>query len=147
MLAKSAIAKGKRMEEFVAKEIEVAGLGKSIRTPGSGSGNRFKGDLFNGLPFMFECKNERQTNLLPNIDQAKRDCEKGNYYKDKWSLITRDPRYPEFKRVYATIDFWEFLSLLRKNQEPKIKEQDRNTAYVIKNSIIWLKKLDKILNP
>jgi len=129
MLSKSKIAKGKRMEEFIAKEIEETGLGKSCRTPGSGSGNRFKGDLFNNLEFMFEIKNEKQTNFLANIDQAKREAEQGNWSKEKWVLITRDPRFPEFQEVYATIDLWQFLSLLKKNREPMIKEPDRSTKW------------------
>lgn len=141
MQPKSAIAKGKRLEEFAIKEIEAMGLGKSTRTPGSGSGNRLKGDLFNSLSFLFECKNEAQTNLLPNIDQAKRDCEKGNFYKDKWCLITRDPRFPEFEKVYATIDFWEFLELLKRNQEPKIKSVDRNITWKLKSLIDAAKRV------
>ncbi len=137
MNIKSAKNKGKRLEKFVSEQIEEEGLGKATRTPGSGSGQK-KGDIFSGLDFMIECKNEAQTNFLPNVDQAKRDCEKGNYYKEKWCLITRDPRYPEFERLYATIDMWELFRLLKKNKEPIIKEPDKTAKWHLinlKNSI------------
>ena len=57
MKPKSKIQKGRRFENFINKEIEAEGLGKSIRTPGSGSG-KLKGDVFNNLDFMLECKNQ-----------------------------------------------------------------------------------------
>ena len=130
----SAQSKGKRLEEFVCQQIEEMGLGKSVRTPGSGSGKK-KGDVFNSLDFMMECKNEAQTNLLSNIDQAKRDCQRGNYYKDKWCLVTRDPRVAEFNEVYATISLWEFLALLKKNQEPKTKAPDKELKWKIQRLV------------
>jgi hypothetical protein len=116
--------KGARFERMVAKEIKAEGLGEAGREGNSGAGFR-KGDIASNLPFLLECKNEEQTNFLPNIDQAKSQAEKGNWRKDMWALITRDPRCPEFEKVYATIDFWEFLKLLKKNSEPMIQEPDR----------------------
>jgi hypothetical protein len=130
MKINSAREKGKRLEKFVCQQIEEMGLGRSIRTPGSGQG-KIKSDIFSNLDFSLECKNESYVNLLPNIDQAKRDCEKGNYFKEKWCLISRDPRFPEFERIYATIDFWQFLGLLKKNSEPLIKEPDRELKYLL----------------
>ena len=131
MKPKSIIEKGKRFEKFICQEIEAEGLGKSIRTPGSGSG-KIKGDTFNNLDFMLECKNEKQTNFLPNVDQAKSQARIGNYDSGKWALITRDPRTPESSpEVYATIDLWEFLRLLKKNNEPRIKEPDRSLKYAL----------------
>ena len=122
MKSKSAIAKGKRMEEFVNKEIEAMGFGKSIRTPGSGSGNRFKGDVFNSLPFLLEVKNQKNLHWWKDIAQAKKQAEQGNWNRDKWALIVRDPRTPETNpNVYAVIDFWEFLTLLKKRKRTKSK--------------------------
>jgi hypothetical protein len=128
MKPNSSISKGKRLEKFVIQQIEEAGLGKATRTPGSGSG-KIKSDIFSNLKFSLECKNEKQVNILKNIDQAKRDCEKGNAYKEKWCLVTRDPRHPEFHEVYATIPLWEFLTLLKKESEPRIKEPDRSLKW------------------
>lgn len=144
MKAKSAIEKGKRLEKFICQQIEDMGLGKSVRTPGSGSGGK-KGDIFSGLDFLLECKNEAQTNFLPNIDQSRRDCEKGNFYKEKWCLITRDPRHPEFERIYATIDLWEFLKLLKRNAEPMVKEPDKDAMRKIDWARTKTKSVLKIL--
>lgn len=140
----SAKEKGKRLEKFICQQIEEMGLGKSVRTPGSGSG-KIKSDIFSNIDFSLECKNEKQTNFLANIDQAIRDCEKGNYFKEKYCLITRDPRFPEFERIYTTIDFWQFLELLKKNSEPRIKEPDRQMVWKIKTAINSLKSLLKEL--
>ncbi len=123
MKTKSAKEKGSRFERFVAKEITREGLGKAGREAMSGAGFR-KGDIASNLPFLLECKNEKQTNFLKNIDQSKSQAEIGNFSKDKWALITRDPRYPEFEKVYMTIDFWEGLKLFKKDSEPRIKAPD-----------------------
>ena len=134
MNPRAKIAKGKRMEEFVSKEIEAEGLGKSIRTPGSGSGNRFKGDLFNNLPFLFEIKHQKKIHILDWIDQSKQQAKIGNWSQEKWAVIFNDFRKGEFQECYAVIDFWEFLKLLKKNSEPRIKSPDHDLKY-------WLQKL------
>jgi len=128
MKTQSARQKGQRFERFIAHEIELAGLGKAGREANSGAGFR-KGDIASNLPFLIEAKNEKQVSILKNIDQAKSQSEKGNWHKDKWLLVSRDPRYPEFQKVYATIDFWQFLELMKRNEEPKIKEPDRNLKW------------------
>jgi len=70
----------------------------------------------------------------------------GNFSRYKWALIVKDARTPETDpEVYAIVDLWQFLQLLKKNQEPKIKKPDREVRYTISNTIIWLKKLEKQL--
>jgi len=112
MKPQSAHNKGRRLEQWTADQFEKAGLGKTIRTPASGNGLT-KGDLFTSTDFTIECKNEKQWHW-ENIDQAVAEAEKGNLYKNKWCLVVRDPRYPEFERVYAVIELNEFLELLKK---------------------------------
>lgn len=143
MRPQSAHKKGKRLEQWVITQLEEAGLGKALRTPGSGSG-KIKSDIFSNTDFTIECKNEKQWHWK-NIDQAIKEAEIGNAYKDKWALVCRDPRYPEFQRVYAVIDIFQFLELLKKEKEPLIKEPDRQTAWHIKNAIQSLKQLLKDL--
>lgn len=146
MNPKSRIEKGKRAENEVCRRIERVGLGESRRTSGSGNGNRDKGDIFANLPFMFEVKNEKTTNFLPNIDQSKRQSEQGNFDQNKWCLITVDPRgvqEPERMTMYATIELDEFLELLKRNQEPKVKAPDRSLKWKLEK----LRQLSKeILN-
>ncbi len=137
--------KGDKFVKFVNEQIEEAGLGKAVATPGSGSGKK-KGDSFNPLDFLLECKNEKQWRW-ESVDQAKRQAQQGNYYKDKWALIVRDPRYPEFHEVYAVISFWELLILLKKNKEPIIKEPDRAAYYDLKNLENSIKKVLKHFKP
>ena len=143
MKATSAQKKGKRLENYTIQQIEEMGLGSGVRTPGSGSGKK-KGDVFWPGDFMIECKNEAQTNFLTNVDQAKRQAEIGNHYKDKWALITRDPRYPEFQRVYVTIDLHEWLELLKKNREPITKEPDKEAKWKIQRLVQDAKEVIKI---
>lgn len=128
MRIESAKAKGKRFEDWIAQQIEDAGLGRARREKGSGSG-KYKGDIFANIDFLLECKNEKQTNFLTNIDQAKRQAEIGNWAKEKWCLIARDPRFPEFQEVYATINLGEFLKLLKTQREPIIKQPDRSMKW------------------
>lgn len=131
MQPQSSQKKGKRFENYGNRCIEEMGLGRAVRVPGSGSG-KIKGDSFNNLDFLLEFKNEKQWHWQ-NIDQSIKETEKGNYHKNKWALIVRDPRYPEFERVYAMIDFGEFLELLKKNSEPIIKAPDKELTYLLKN--------------
>ena len=141
MNPRSAHQKGKRLEQYVSKLIEEIGLGSATRTPGSGSGYK-KGDIFANIPFTLECKNEKQWHW-ENIDQAQREAQAGSYHKDKWALIVRDPRKPEFEGVYVVIDLGQFLELLKKNQEPLIKEPDRELSYQLK---VLKENIKRILN-
>ena len=136
MKPKSKIEKGKRFTNFVNDEIEKAGLGKAVPTPGSGSGDRFKGDSFNSLDFLLEYKNQKTIHLLNWVDQAKHQAEIGNYSPEKWALILKDPRSPETNPdCYAIVDLWEFLNLLKKSGEPLIKEPDKDMRYKIQRLI------------
>jgi len=129
MKPKSAHDKGKRFENIVCQEIEAEGLGKSVRTPGSGSG-KLKGDIFNNLDFMIECKNQKSIQWWQSVDQAQEQARIGNYDSSKWALVVRDPRSPEKNpEIYAMIDFWQFLRLLKTAQQPKIKKPDRETRW------------------
>ena len=145
MKPKSAIEKGKRFEKFVAEQIELAGLGKATRTPGSGSGLK-KSDIFANIPFSIEAKNQRKIKILDWIDQSKESAEKGNFAKEKWAVVFNDFRKREFQEIYVVIDFWQFLDLLKREKEPLIKEPDKNLKYKLEkfkylaNDIIkWLK--------
>ena len=145
MKPKSAQEKGKRFEKFVIEQMEQEGLGKSVRTPGSGSG-KIKGDIFNNLDFMFECKNQKKLNWLQSIDQAKNQAVIGNFSSQKWALIVKDARTPETDpEVYAIVDLWQFLQLLKKNQEPKIKAPDREMKWKLTNLKNAIKQVDKYL--
>ena len=65
--------------------IEDAGLGRAVRTPGSGSG-KIKGDAFSNLPFTIEVKNQAKLQWWDSIRQAKDQAHKGNFEKKKRPL-------------------------------------------------------------
>ena len=133
MKPKSAQSKGKRFEKLIAYEIEHEGLGKATRTPGSGSG-LIKADIFSSLRWSIECKNEKKPRWWKNIDQAKKQAEMGSAYSDKWLLMVRDPRTPEANPdYYAVVDGRQFLKLLKKDSEPRIKAPDRDLKYKLEH--------------
>ena len=138
MKPRSAQQKGKRFENLINHEIESEGLGRATRTPGSGSG-KLKGDSFNNLDFLLEIKNQKTIKIKEWIDQAREQARAGNYNANKWALIFRDPRTPETKPdIYVTIDLWEFLTLLKKDSEPRIKKPDNELKWhliSLKNAI------------
>ena len=145
MNSKSRMQKGKRFEILIAKEIEAMGLGLARRESGSGSGLK-KGDIAANLPFLIEAKNQAKIKINEWVDQAKSQAKVGNYYHDKWALIFKDPRTSEAKpNIYAVIDFWEFLKLLKKDKEPMIKKPDREMSWRLRKLIADMKILEKML--
>ncbi len=147
MKGKSAVAKGKRFEDFIAKEIEAEGLGQARREIGSGSGLR-KGDIYANLPFLIEAKNQKNIQWWQSIDQAKDQARIGNWDSQKWALVVRDPRTPETNPgCYAVIDMWQFLKLLKKNSEPLTKEPDKQFKYDLENLENAIKRVKKRIRP
>ena len=148
MKPKAWIEKGKRFEKLIASEIEAEGFGLARREVGSGSGKR-KGDIACNLPFLIEAKNQpsvKITAMLKWIDQAKHQAEIGNWDLRKWALVFRDRRIPEANpEIYAVIDFWEFLHLLKKDKEPIIKEPDKEMKWLLQKAVDILKQIIKRL--
>ena len=141
------IQKGKFLEKIVAQAIEIAGLGKACREAGSGSGKR-KGDIFSSLDYLLEVKNEECPHFLQNIRQARRQAEIGNWNGDKWILVQRNPESPQNNpELFAVIDFYELLGLLKKSNEPIIKEPDRDAKYKIQRAVDSLRAVLKVLEP
>lgn len=123
--------KGKRAEKTVCERIERMGLGASCRTPGSGSGKK-KGDIFNNLPFLLEVKNHKTIHLQEWVKQAKDQAEKGHFDPNKWGLIVVNPEGVQDNlrmELWFVCELDEALELMKKNQEPKIKEPDRSLKY------------------
>lgn len=142
---KGKIQKGKYLEKLVAQAIEMAGLGMACREVGSGSGKR-KGDIFSSLPYLLEVKNEECPHFLQNIKQARRQAEIGNWNRDKWILVQRNPESPQNNpELFAVMDFYEVLELLKKNSEPRIKQPDQELKWRLKRFVDYGKDLLKEL--
>ena len=138
---KSKIQKGKEFENYICEQIMEMGLGYAHREKGSGSG-KLKGDIFSNLPFLIEAKNQAKTKIFQWIKQAKIQAEKGNYNRDKWAVIFKEPYT---KNCFAVIDMWEFFKLLKKNSEPLIKTPDRELKWRLTRLIIEAKQIINLL--
>lgn len=143
MNPRSAIQKGKRFEDWIAHQTELAGLGAARREIGSGSGTR-KGDIAWALEYTPEAKNEASVPswLIKRVEQAERQA----MGVQPWILIVRDPRKSETNMgAFVTMDFHEWLNLVKRNDEPKIKEPDRETAYKLRRLVESAKQVIKEL--
>ena len=78
MKAKSAVAKGKLFENFIADKLRKEGIDPHARrTFGSGGGHE-KGDIYNCLDLNIECKNTKTFSLSRFWAQTLRDSEKAH---------------------------------------------------------------------
>ena len=126
---KTRIEKGKRFEKQIAQAIQDAGFGLARREAGSGSGLR-KGDIASSLPFLLEAKNQKTIKIQEWIRQAKAQAEIGNYDSDKWGMVFKNPESPNANpEMFITIDFYQFLDLLKRYSEPRVKEPDRSMKW------------------
>ena len=145
MKSKSKLEKGKRAEKEVARRIERAGLGKARREAGSGSGKN-KADIACNLPFLLEVKNQKTIMFQNWIKQAKEQARIGNADPNKWGLVIVDPagvQDPERMEMYITIEFDEFLGLLKRSASPKVKEPDKELARLMERAKEFCRKLEK----
>lgn len=145
MKSKSKLEKGKRAEKEVARRIERAGLGKARREAGSGSGKN-KADIACNLPFLIEVKNQKTIKFQEWIKQAKEQARIGNSDPNKWCLVIIDPsgvQSPERMEIYATIELDEFLGLLKRSANPRIKEPDKEMARLLERAREFCRRLEK----
>lgn len=145
MLSKSIQQKGKRAEKEVANRIERAGLGKARREAGSGNGKN-KADIFANIPFLIEVKNQKTIKFQEWIKQAKEQARIGNSDPNKWCLVIIDPsgvQSPERMEIYATIEFDEFLGLLKRSANPRVKEPDKEMARLMERTREFCRRLEK----
>lgn len=145
MKSKSKLEKGKRAEKEVARRIERAGLGKARREAGSGNGKN-KADIFANIPFLIEVKNQKTIKFQEWIKQAKEQARIGNSDPNKWCLVIIDPsgvQSPERMEIYATIEFDEFLGLLKRSANPRIKEPDKEMARLLERAREFCRRLEK----
>jgi hypothetical protein len=145
MKSKSKLEKGKRAEKEVARRIERAGLGKARREAGSGSGKN-KADIACNLPFLLEVKNQKTIKFQEWIKQAKEQARIGNSDPNKWCLVIIDPsgvQSPERMEIYATIELDEFLGLLKRSANPRVKEPDKEMARLMERAREFCRRLEK----
>jgi hypothetical protein len=123
MLPKSAIAKGKELEFFVADLLRSSGIdSRAERSPGSGNGNRIKGDILTGCGWCLECKNTKNFSWSTAAAQVRREAM--NHQQE--AIIWKPPQRPMNDSV-VVIGLTDFIELLKvkKNYTPKEDILDR----------------------
>ena len=149
MNPKSAIAKGKALEEHVAEQIRVRGIDqKAYRSHGSGNGNTEKGDIWTSMTILgqnagIECKNHNTLHIPEWWKQTKK-LEKLGREPILVFKIGGEPM-DESKVVIYLDTFLELVA--RQNGEVTVREnntqEDRDKKYAIQNALTALKKLSK----
>jgi len=124
MKPRSAIAKGKQLENIVADKLKTVDA-TAHRQPGSGNGLA-KGDISNNLNLCIECKNTTRLNFREAARQVERQAM--GYAKEV--IVWHAPHTPEGKAV-AIIDLDYFIELLKRNAEPKTKVPDRELRWAL----------------
>ena len=96
---------------------------------GSGSGNREKGDIrVPALNLVIEAKKHKRTSMS---DWAKQSEKEGLGF-NKCALVWQIPNTPHLR---ADIDLCYFAELLKRAEEPKVKEPDRQLKWKIQRLV------------
>jgi len=103
--AASAKAKGKRLENWIARELRSSGADDTAKVmPGSGAFTHFKGDIYTKLAWHFEAKNQETTKVWEWWEQANSQA---GIQKKPVVIFSRNHGRPK-----ALIDAKDFISLL-----------------------------------
>src|SRR3990167_1033189 len=106
MKPRSAKAKGKLLEKWLAERLRHTGLDSMARPEiGSGSG-KFKGDIATKLPLTFECKNTKNFQAMAYLRQAE---EAGMGYQDAVVVWHPPQTSLEDSKVFINWDLFEKL--------------------------------------
>lgn len=141
MLGKTAVQKGKLLENFIVEKLRESKVDiHARRTKGSG-GYLERGDIWNDLGLNIECKNQKTFQFNKFWSQTLKDSEMTHTIP---VLIWHPPNVPlEKSSVTITLDY--FLELILKNQEPKIKQMDRELRWKLQKLIDVTKSVIKEL--
>jgi len=108
MKARSAKAKGTRLEKQVAKILVDSGLDKyAMRMPLSGAIKGLKQDILTKLPLAIECKNQETTSFHKWYRQAEND---NNIGSRKIPVVVWSKN--NLNRQFAYLDFQDFVNIL-----------------------------------
>lgn len=118
MKAKSAIQKGKNLENHIADEITKRGLGKSYRSHGSGSGTREKSDIWSSMAMgdrtaFIEAKNRQRISIKAWWRKLEKQADDQNREPILAFKIAGDP----YENTLATIRLETLLDLLAEDRE------------------------------
>jgi hypothetical protein len=140
-MSNSNLEKGKLLEKYVRDLLIAHSLdSRAERTPGSGNGNRKKGDIDNNLGWCIECKNSKSFRWKETAAQVAREA----MNQQKEVIIWHPPQQPLGSSV-AIINIHDFIDLLvaKKSNASKHDILDR---WTIKNNLnIAVSALRKVI--
>jgi len=136
MKAKSAIAKGKLLEDYVSQQIREKGIDlKAVRSHGSGNTNTEKGDIWTSMQVLgqnvgIECKNQKTLALPLWWKQVQ-----------KLESLGREPviafKFPQDSLEEAKVVIYldTFLELVAGHQDTKKEDyKDPRAKYALQNA-------------
>ncbi len=142
---RSAIQKGKLLENYIAQGIRKKGLDRlAMRQIGSGSG-RWKGDINTkmkvlGRQAVIECKNQQRLNLR----EAWKQTDKQTLSYGEPVLVIKFHNEPlEASKAVVYLD--TLLELIKRTSEPKTTNPDREFAWKVSNLEKAVKDLQRAL--
>lgn len=150
MLARSAIQKGKDLENYVADQLKIKGLDqKAVRAAGSGNGTREKADINTSVMVLgrnigFECKNYSNAHVKEWWEQA-----------EKLEVLGREPvvvyklRGESLEDVKAIIRLDTLLELIKRQsdkpeQDTLLSNEDRRLKWALEQMIRSAKEVIKL---
>jgi len=129
MKPKSAIQKGKDLENYVAEQLSAHDVDiMAKRQTGSGNGKK-KGDIHTSLGWTIECKNTKNFNWKSAAEQVAR--ESMGYQKEV--IVWHPPKKPLGDSI-AIINLEEFIEFL-KFKKDHAQSDDILDKYQIKNNL------------
>lgn len=147
MKTKSAIQKGKDLENYVCEQLIDKGLDlKAYRSKGSGSGTGEKADIWTSLVVLgrnagIECKNHKTPHIKDWWEQTQKLEKLGREPILVYKLFGES--MGETKSVIYLDSLLELIKLASQ-VEPQVEQIDYKNKYLIKNTIDNLKKLLKL---
>lgn len=126
MNPKSAIQKGKDLEEFIVGRLRTSGLDeRAYRQRGSGNGLH-KGDIWNDLGICFEAKNTRNYPGKKTFQQVEREA---MGYQEP-VIVWHPPQTAlEASKVIINWDYFEKLLLAKRDEAPRVENPDKALKY------------------
>ena len=141
MQARSNIAKGKLLENWVVDQLRRSGLdNRATRTPGSGNGH-LKGDIYNDLNLNIECKNQAKPSLNSWWRQSQKDA-----LGDLDGIVVWHPQGIPLENSVVILSWHFFERLLVKSQQPQTTNPDREFKWKVQRMVDSAKAVLKELN-
>ncbi len=143
MQIKSALAKGKELENWIVDRLRLSGLDtRAYRQKGSGNGLN-KGDIWNDLNICFEAKNTKNLSLNKTLKQVNREA----MGTQTPIIVWHPPQSPlESSVVIMEWHYLEEMLLKVKNSTPAYENPDRQASFALRNLSNAIKKVQKELN-